>query len=162
MPIDMAVKVDSRQFDLFRQLIAYFYRPAVFDLNAIEMSVRYGFRNNFLRQSVGGGAPWAALRPRTQRERRAAGYPPTMPILRRSGAYSRSWTVMGGWRMLVYSTAGWTLHVASDHAWAFAHELGDRSRNLPARPVRYLDDGSMRNIALTVERWVDRILTNFT
>jgi hypothetical protein len=151
-----------QDFDFMRQVLQRMSRPSPMSLNYIEGAVRAGFANNFARQQVGGGAPWATLRPRTQAERRRQGYGASSPILRRSGAYMLSWTRLGGWRQLEYGAGGWTLRVSSDHKWAFEHELGVRSRNLPARPVRYLDNADIRGVGSAVERWVDSILAYFT
>lgn len=161
MPVQASVNFDSRQFGFIRELFTRLSRPTNADLNRIERSVRAGFEINFRRESVGGGGPWAALRPRTQRERRQQGYPATNPILRRTGVYERSWTTsnLGGWRYLERTGAGWVLYVSSAHPWAFTHELGNRTRNVPARPVRYLDSGSTTNIGFTIGWWVDDVIS---
>lgn len=158
MPVQMALNVDDRQFAPFDELVRRLRRPNRFQLRGIEQAVRRGFSNNFSRQSVGGGAVWPALRPRTQAERRRQGFNPDTPILVRSGVYRRSWVTVGGWVMIDYQTGGWVFHVSSDHRYAFAHELGQRSRNLPRRAVRYLDSSDMRSVANAVEFWVDGLI----
>lgn len=158
MPMQMGMPIDSRQFNFVRELLTRLYRPTRNELDRIERSVRAGFMQNFARQSVGGGAPWASLADRTRRERVFQGYNATNPILRRRNVYAESWTRVGGWRMFVYSPVGWTLHIASDHKWAFTHELGNRGRAIPARAVRYLDGGQQRVVASAVESWVDSVI----
>lgn len=158
MPVSMGLTTDSRRFSFVRELLTALARPTDADLDRIERSVRVGFMQNFARERVAGGSPWAPLAARTRRERAFQGYPASNPILRRSGAYAASWARLGGWRMLERTIKGWTLHVASDHRWAFSHELGVRSRNLPARPVRYLDSGQHRVIASQIEAWVDSVI----
>jgi hypothetical protein len=158
MPVDAGFTMNSQDLIVIERILSKLSRPLPNTLLGIERAVRFGFLSNFGRQSAGGGSAWAALAIRTQRERRWAGYPPTYPILVRSGSYMRSWTELGGYRQMVYRSDGWDMQVASSDYRAVQHEFGVRSRNLPARPVGALADADMRPIAQAVERWVDFVL----
>lgn len=160
MPVDVPAKVADDAFDGLKEIIRRIARPSSQNQDRIEMSVRGGFAQNFQRETVGGGAPWPPLRPRTVRERTRAGFPPTNPILQRTGAYMRSWTERFGFRQMEYNPNGWVMSVGSSHRNAPALEFGVRSRNLPARPVQYLDSQAERNIASALDDVVTRIIAS--
>lgn len=160
MPIAMGGKLKRDAFDGLYEILRRIEKPSTQNLDRVEMSVRAGFADNFLRETRGGGPPWAALAPRTQRERARQGYGASGPILVRSGAYRRTWTERFGWRLMIYRQGGWNMFVSSDHRNAFELELGVRSRNLPARNVRYLDDGSVRRVESAMYLLVDSVINS--
>src|SRR5262245_10890236 len=159
MPMLMAVKPARMGVDMIKRIIAKIERPDAQGIRDIEAAVRAGFQDNFTLESRGDGVPWAPLAQRTVRERRALGFGPTNPILVRTGGYRATWVNVGGWKQVVSNGRnGWTMSVSSNHAYAELHELGSRTRNVPARPVRYLGSAQERRIAVAVDAWVSRIL----
>lgn len=158
MPFQTGMKIPASGFDDLVTILKRISTPTNQDLDRIERSVRFGFASNFARQAQADGPPWASLRPRTVRERALQGYGPTGPVLERSGNYRDSWvtTRVSGARTMSYSGTMWTMSVTSSHPNRDALELGAPSRNLPARPVIYLDTNSINNIAAAVNDFVDR------
>lgn len=155
MPVRAGMTPSKGAFQGIVDLLNRINKPDPGELYRIERAVRAGFNQNFGRQARGGGAAWAGLANRTQRERRQFGYFPNFPILIRSGQYMRSWTQVGGWREMEYIPGGWIMHVSSGDRRVYALELGRRARNLPARPVRFMDGGQIRTINNAVEGWFD-------
>lgn len=160
MAVDVPAKVADDAFDGMKEIIKRIARPSTQNQDRIEMAVRGGFLQNFQRETVGGGNPWPPLAPRTQRERARLGFPPANPILRRTGAYMRSWTERWGFKQMDYNPNGWVMQVGSSHVNAPALEFGVRSRNLPARAVQYLDSQAERNIATALDDVVTRIIAS--
>lgn len=140
------------------RMLAVLARPAAGDVARVARAIRAEFARNFTRQGSQRG-PWAALAPRTVRERRRLGYGPTRPILIRSGRYYRAAAVEGapGHVVEFRSTGrGWALAVGSDDARARWLEFG--TRRMPARPVAALDTGQERRIGAEIEAMVQDIV----
>lgn len=156
--VGMAMPIPGGMIEGIKELLERFSKPSTQDLMRIEQAVRYGFAGNFARQGAGDSPPWAPLAPRTQRERIFQGYNPTNPILVRRGVFRLSWLQVFpvGYRVMQYGANGWTMSVGSGDFRAEILGLGVPSRNLPARPVHYLDTPQINNIAGALEEMQNR------
>jgi hypothetical protein len=159
--MEMAMPIPSGMIEGIKELIERMAKPGTQDLMRVEQAVRYGFAGNFARQGAGDSPPWAPLAPRTQRERQRAGYNPNRPILVRSGLYRTSWLSLSpnGFRNMDYRADGWTMSVGSGDYRVDWLNSGVPGRNLPARPVHYLDTGQINNIAAAMEEMQNRVIT---
>lgn len=161
MPFQMGMEIPNDMIEGIRELIDRMARPGSQDLMRVEQSVRYGFAGNFARQAAGDSPPWAPLAPRTQRERAAQGYNSTSPILVRSGSYRESWLRLfpNGYRLMTYSADGWLMTVGSGDYRVEWLSNGVGARNLPPRPVHFLDNGQQNNIAAALDEMQQRVIT---
>ncbi len=124
-------------------------KPAI--IEDFDRTVRRGFDNNFRRQ--GWERPWAALRPRTQRDRRRKGYPAQRPILERTGAYRRSWTTSSpSQRSFRGSRSGWSLYLTGSSSIHQYHELG--TSRMAARPAATLVKSDIAMLDRTIYNWM--------
>ena len=160
MAVTMGMDVVGGMVGGIKDLLDRMARPSTQHLGVVEKAVRYGFAGNFARQGAGDSPPWAPLAPRTQRERIFGGYNPTTPILVRSGRFRASWMTAypTGYRVMAYSPNGWTMSVGSNDFRAIILGLGVPARNLPPRPVHYLDNSQINNIAGAMTELQDRVI----
>lgn len=160
MSFQAGFAVSNDMIEGIKLMIQRMARPTTQNLQRVERSVRFGFAGNFARQGAGDSPPWAPLAPRTQRERTAQGYNATFPIQVRSGLFRNSWVTNSpaGWLRMDYRQDGWTMTVGSGDFRAEILGLGVASRNLPARPVHYLDNGQINNIANAIDEMQQRVI----
>ena len=127
--------------------------PGQANVDAIADSVQEGFAAAFQNEGSGSGT-WAALRPRTVKDRLRRGFPGEHPILVRTGLYRSRWIERGSVdhvQEFQPTQIGWFLRVGSQDYRAKWHEEG--TARMPARPVRDLRDEDVDRIGRTID-WV--------
>lgn len=150
------VRAGLRYADAFIQM-AY---PGQRQVRPVADSVREGIAFNFSNQSSGSGSPWPALHRRTVRERRALGFPPHNPILRRTGSYMSSFTRRyNSQHSEEYWTTntGWRLAIGSNDRRVRILEGGRGSA--PARPATILGAYSEQRIGAALDTLYTRLFS---
>lgn len=138
--------------DIIRALV----RPSRGDTQRYDVVVRRGFAANFFREG-GPNAAWTPLARSTRFERRKLGFPPSNPILKRTGSYMSTWinTNNPNARSEIEQRAyGFSLYIGSRDYRVRYLEGGRRTTRRPAippRPVRFIDDGYIRTLQGTID-----------
>jgi len=122
-------------------------------------SVREQFDDNF-RLEGRGNRRWAALRPRTVRERVRQGYGGSHPILQRTGKYRRSFTQRSAAYERVFSSAnGWGMEMGSNDSRVDELEGGrpPGSPDMAARPVTNLTRPQETRVGQAIDRVLEQM-----
>jgi hypothetical protein len=119
-------------------------------LRAALPVLEQAFGGNFTRQ--GARAPWAALAPSTQQERRRLGYGPARPILVRTGGLRGH--VLAATRRATITKSGSTVRLVVDprpgmpkYAW-----LAGGTSRMPARPMVVVTPDQATKVTSAVSR----------
>jgi len=133
------------EFAALRQFLKSLESPTETEKSTVSRAVRAEFGSNFANE--GSGQPsgsWPGLAKRTQRERRALGFPPAHPILVRGGEYMRSFlNPTANNEEVTSNESGWHMEYGSEHDFVRHHE-GPRALhpNNPERSVMNLTSAS--------------------
>lgn len=156
----VATDASVRQVQQFERTIGRLvHRLTNEDRREIRQSIADGFGRNFDEQRAGSGAGWAALKPATIADRLLQGFPPTRPILERTGDYRATLEDLDNPEHYSLARATDTtliLEEASNSPLYAKHEGG--LPNMAARPAGELGQEAERILGQTVERLVTNLL----
>jgi hypothetical protein len=130
--------------------------------NADEIgdAVRDGIAQNFVLQGSATG-PWQELRPTTQEERAAKGFPAKRPLLYRTGDLRDSFVAEGDpdhYQQAFQSSNLFALEIGSDDYRANALQAGYAAHNLPPRPIVDLRPQAERHVGDTIDAMILRLM----
>lgn len=132
------------------------------DEDEIQGAILRGLAQNFVLQRAGNRGSWRPLAPRTQADRLRRGYPPSRPILKRTGDYRDSVIVAGhgdhysqAWR----SSSAFALEEGSESRLDVFHEGG--TRIMPARPATEMDADGEAHLGRTIDAVLARLFARW-